>query len=120
MLMISVVIFEIFLVTLSRQQISSCSKLGFKKLNLFSVCTVKKISFFISDGLNLFWFYLMFKIVLSTTPSIAPMMEKKKIEFTLATAEFHEKMKLINNRNREKLSTLKSTMASSMTGMPTF
>jgi len=71
------------------------------------------------DGLNLFWFYLMFKIVLSTTPSIAPMMEKKKIEFTLATAEFHEKMKLINNRNREKLSTLKSTMASSMTDFRT-
>lgn len=67
--------------------------------------------------MNLFWFYLMFKIVLSTTPSIAPLMEKKKIEFTLATVEFHEKMKLINNRNREKLSTLKSTMASSMTGM---
>lgn len=71
------------------------------------------------DGLNLFWFYLMFKIVLSTTPSIKPLMEKKKIEFSLATQEFQERMKLINHRNREKLSTFKSSVASSMTDIRT-
>ena len=58
----------------------------------------------------------MFKIVLSTTPAIKPLMEKKKIEFTLAKQEFHERMQLMKTRNREKLSTLKSSVASSMTG----
>ena len=69
------------------------------------------------DTLNLFWFYLMFKIVLSTTPAIKPLMEKKKIEFTLAKQEFHERMQLMRTRNREKLSTFKSSVASSMTGI---
>jgi len=71
------------------------------------------------DTLNLFWFYLMFKIVLSTTPAIKPLMEKKKIEFTLAKQEFHERMQLMRTRNREKLSTFKSSVASSMTDFRT-
>ena len=70
------------------------------------------------DTLNLYWFYLMFKlrlsyynycsiytvrvyfyccitlhqIVISSTPDIKPIMEKKRIDFKIATEQFQQKM----------------------------
>jgi len=62
------------------------------------------------DGLNLFWFYLMFKILISTTPAIKPLMEKKKVEIKIRTQEFHEKMILMKNKNLLKMNKMKDNM----------
>ena len=63
-----------------------------------------------SDGLNLFWFYLMFKILISTTPAIKPLMEKKKVEIKIRTQEFHEKMIMMKNKNLLKMNKMKDNM----------
>lgn len=62
------------------------------------------------DGLNLFWFYLMFKILISTTTAIKPLMEKKKVEIKIRTQEFHEKMILMKNKNLLKMNKMKADM----------
>jgi hypothetical protein len=68
------------------------------------------------DTLNLYWFYLMFKIVISSTPDIKPIMEKKRIDFKIATEQFQQKMVLMKNR---KISAMKNTVSSSMTDIRT-
>ena len=71
---------------------------------------VTKTQSFFSDGLNLFWFYLMFKILISTTPAIKPLMEKKKVEIKIRTQEFHEKMIMMKNKNLLKMNKMKDNM----------
>ena len=52
----------------------------------------------------------MFKILISTTPAIKPLMEKKKVEIKIRTQEFHEKMILMKNKNLLKMNKMKDNM----------
>ena len=52
----------------------------------------------------------MFKILISTTPAIKPLMEKRKVEIKIRTQEFHEKMILMKNKNLLKMNKMKDNM----------
>ena len=52
----------------------------------------------------------MFKILISTTPAIKPLMEKKKVEIKIRTQEFHEKMIMMKNKNLLKMNKMKDNM----------